>query len=78
MATIRTGTASQAHSPANSDRPMASWLLLIWQLPAAVAVLSGWVGLGQLTESRQFRPLPGIWNTLRLNTAVNLPVAVEA
>jgi len=55
-----------------------SWPLLILALPAAVAVWSGWVGIGQLTGFGQVHPLPGIWDSLHLDTAVTLPVGVEA
>lgn len=46
--------------------------------PAATAVWSGWVGLGQLSGFGIIHPLPGIWNNARLNTAITLPVGVEA
>ncbi len=55
-----------------------SWPLLLLAAPAAVAVWSGWVGIGQMTGFGQVHPLPGIWNNLHLNTAVTLPVGVEA
>jgi hypothetical protein len=75
----RTGTGSQDHhSPARPARAVRSWPLLILALPAAVAVWSGWVGIGQLTGFGQIHPLPGIWNTLHLDTAITLPVGVEA
>jgi hypothetical protein len=74
----RTGTGSQEHSPARPARAIRSWPLLILALPAAVAVWSGWVGIGQLTGFGQIHPLPGIWNSLHLNTAITLPVGVEA
>jgi hypothetical protein len=54
------------------------WPLLILALPAAVAVWSGWVGIGQLTGFGQVHPLPGIWDSFHLDTAVTLPVGVEA
>jgi len=60
------------------DRSVRSWPLLILALPAAVAVWSGWVGIGQMTGFGQVHPLPGIWGSLHLNTAVTLPVGVEA
>ena len=41
-------------------------------------VWSGWVGIGGLTGFGVVRPLPGIWDSLRLDTAVTLPVGVEA
>jgi hypothetical protein len=52
--------------------------LLLLALPASVAVWSGWVGIGRLTGFGEVRPLPGIWNSLHLDTAVTLPVGVEA
>lgn len=57
---------------------MRSWPLLIIGLAAAVAVWSGWVGLGQLAGFGIIHPLPGIWDGLRINTAVVLPLSVEA
>ena len=55
-----------------------SWPLLVLAVPAAVAVWSGWVGIGRLTGFGVVRPLPGIWDSLRLDTAVTLPIGVEA
>lgn len=53
------------------------WPLFLIAAPAAVAVWSGWVGLGQLCGFGLVEPLPGIasWH---LNTAITLPVGVEA
>ena len=45
---------------------------------AAVAVWSGWVGLGQMAGFGFIQPLPGIWDDLRVNTAFVLPLSVEA
>lgn len=58
--------------------PVRSWPLLVLAVPAAVAVWSGWVGIGQMTGFGVVAPLPGIWDSLRINTAVTLPVGVEA
>lgn len=55
-----------------------TWPLLILALPAAIAVWSGWVGIGEMTGFGEIRPLPGIWNSFHLDTAVTLPVGVEA
>jgi hypothetical protein len=55
-----------------------SWPLLVLAVPAAVAVWSGWVGIGELTGFGVVRPLPGIWDSAHLDTAVTLPVGVEA
>jgi hypothetical protein len=53
------------------------WPLFLIALPAAVAIWSGWVGLGQLCGFGPVRLLPGI-SDLTLNTAITLPVGVEA
>jgi hypothetical protein len=58
--------------PTASARRMGtvrSWPLLLLAMPAAVAVWSGWVGIGQMTGFGQVHPLPGIWGSLHLNTA---------
>ena len=39
---------------------------------------SGWVGIGQMTGFGLVHPLPGIWGSFHLDTAVTLPVGVEA
>jgi hypothetical protein len=46
--------------------------------PAAVAVWSGWVGLGTLCGFGVVHPLPGIADSFTIDTAVTLPVGVEA
>jgi hypothetical protein len=54
------------------------WPLVLIAAPAAVSIWSGWVGLGGLCGFGLVRPLPGIWDGLRLDTAITLPVGVEA
>jgi len=56
---------------------MPRWPLFLIAAPAAVAVWSGWVGLGALAGFGLVEPLPGIvpWH---LDTAITLPVGVEA
>ena len=54
------------------------WPLLVIAAPAAVAVWSGWVGLGGLCGFGVIHPLPGIADGVHLNTAITLPVGVEA
>jgi HTH domain len=54
------------------------WPLLLIAAPAAVAVWSGWVGLGTLCGFGIVHPLPGIVDGFRLDTAITLPVGVEA
>jgi len=46
--------------------------------PAAVAIWSGWVGLGGLCGFGVVNLLPGIGAGFHLNTAITLPVGVEA
>jgi hypothetical protein len=53
------------------------WPLLVIASPAAVAIWSGWVGLGGLAGFGMVRPLPGIFS-FTLDTAITLPVGVEA
>ena len=77
-ATVPPAAAGPDRAPAAHDRAVRSWPLLVLALPAAVAVWSGWVGIGQMTGFGVVRPLPGIWGSLHLNTAVTLPVGVEA
>ena len=73
--------AADNGQPTDSARragTIRSWPLLLLAMPAAVAVWSGWVGIGQMTGFGQVHPLPGIWGSLHLNTAVTLPFGVEA
>jgi hypothetical protein len=59
------------------ERAVPRWPLLIIALPAFVAVWSGWVGLGRLTGFGPVALLPGIADSLVINTAVTLPIGVE-
>jgi len=54
------------------------WPLFLIAAPAAVAAWSGWIGLGELAGFGIVHPLPGIWDSFRINTAITLPVGVEA
>lgn len=79
-AAIGAGHTVQDRSPAGAGHGprVRSWPLLVLALPAAVTVWSGWVGIGKMTGFGQVHPLPGIWDSLHLDTAVTLPVGVEA
>jgi hypothetical protein len=68
----------QPSAGSNHGRTSRSWPVLVLALPATVAVWSGWVGIGQMTGFGQVHPLPGIWGSFHLDTAVTLPVGVEA
>lgn len=70
--------ARAAEAPRTSSRPVRIWPVLLIALPAFVAVWSGWVGLGELTGFGVIHPLPGIWDSACLNTAITLPIGVEA
>jgi hypothetical protein len=54
------------------------WPLFVIAAPAATAVWSGWVGLGNLCGFGMVHPLPGILPGFQLNTAITLPIGVEA
>lgn len=58
--------------------PPPTWPVIPLALPAAVSIWAGWVGLGQLTGFGVVQLLPGIWDGLRINTAVTLPIGMEA
>jgi hypothetical protein len=60
------------------NRPLPRWPLYLIASPAAVAVWSGWVGLGTLCGFGVVHPLPGIASGFTINTAITLPVGVEA
>jgi len=70
--------AGRSATVSGRRQPLRSWPLLVLAAPAAVAVWSGWVGIGQMTGFGEIRPLPGIWDSLHLDTAVTLPIGVEA
>jgi hypothetical protein len=62
----------------STGREPRRWPLFLIAAPAAVAVWSGWVGLGALCGFGIVHPLPGIADGFRLDTAITLPVGVEA
>jgi hypothetical protein len=59
-------------------RSMPRGPLALIGAPAAVAVWSGWVGLGGLCGFGPIHPLPGIAGGFTLNTAITLPVGIES
>jgi hypothetical protein len=70
--------ADRSGEGAWADRAVRSWPLLVLAAPAAAEVWSGWVGIAQKTGFGLVRPLPGIWPALHLDTAITLPIGVEA
>lgn len=57
---------------------VAGWPLALIGLAAFVAIWSGWVGLGELTGFGPIRLLPGIADHVVVNSAITLPIGVEA
>lgn len=66
-----------ASAPASAHLPR-QWPLIVIGLAAAVAVWGGWVELGRFTGFGVVQPLPGVWDDLRINTAIVLPLGIEA
>ena len=60
------------------NRPLPRWPLYLIASAAVVAVWSGWVGLGTLCGFGVVHPLPGIADGFTINTAITLPIGVEA
>lgn len=58
-------------------RRAVAWPVVLLALPAFVAIWSGWVGLGGLTGFGVVHPLPGIWDSFSINSAITLPIGVE-
>ena len=70
------GVADQSLAGPRPVRSVRSWPLLVLAAPAAAEVFSGWVGIAQKTGFGLVSPLPGIWPSLHLDTAITLPVGV--
>ena len=80
---LSTAPAVDEPRPVEAAAPTAARVLPRWPLvliaaPAAVAVWSGWVGLGLMCGFGPIHPLPGIADHFTINTAITLPVGVEA
>lgn len=58
--------------------PVRRWPVLLLAAPAGVAIWTGWVGLGGMTGFGVVTPLPGIADHWRINSAITLPIGVEA
>jgi hypothetical protein len=72
---LHPATGTSPATPTRRGSAAAAWPLLLLALPAAIAT---WVGIGQMTGFGIVHPLPGISPGLRLDTAITLPVGVEA
>lgn len=62
----------------HARRTVPSWPVILLAAPAMVAIWSGWVGLGALTGFGMVHPLPGIVDGFTINSAITLPIGVEA
>lgn len=54
------------------------WPIVLIALGAFVAIWGGWVELGKLTGFGEITPLPGIADDWRINSAITLPLGMEA
>ncbi|TCB95816.1 ABC transporter permease [Micromonospora zingiberis] len=78
VADLGTNITSEAVRTAPADdRRAVVWPVVLLALPAFVAIWSGWVGLGELTGFGVVHPLPGIWDSFSINSAITLPIGVE-
>jgi hypothetical protein len=71
------GTDTAVAAAGKVDRRPVGWPVLLLALPAFVAIWSGWVSLGELSGFGIVHPLPGIADSLTINTAITLPIGVE-
>jgi hypothetical protein len=70
-----------ATAPTPTTRPArrwGAWPLLLIALGAFVSIWGGWVGLGELTGFGPIALLPGIADHVVINSAITLPIGVEA
>lgn len=70
--------APTATAPVNAGEPPKPWPLILIAAAAAVVVWGGWVELGKLTGFGLVQPLPGLADSVWINTAIALPIGIEA
>lgn len=70
--------AAAVPAEAGPGRALPTWPVLLMAFPAFVAIWSGWVGLGEATGFGVVHPLPGIADNFTINSAITLPIGVEA
>lgn len=71
-------TESSSRELVPVPRPVRRWPVVLLAAPAFVAIWSGWVGVGELTGFGPVRPLPGIADGFTINSAITLPIGMEA
>src|SRR5205823_1286756 len=64
--------------PRERKRLPRGWPIFLIASPATVAIWSGWVALGAKCGFGYVHPLPGIAGHFAIDTAITLPVGVEA
>lgn len=69
--------AADAATPVRARR-VPRWPILIIAAGAFISIWSGWVGLGKLTGFGPVALLPGIADEWVINSAITLPIGVEA
>jgi hypothetical protein len=74
----QTPPARQVRASLASRLRQHPWALILMGIGAGFSVWSGWVGLGQMCGFGPVQPLPGIWDSLTINSAIVLPISVEA
>jgi hypothetical protein len=72
------GKRHESTGPVVPVKRVRSWPLLLLAAGAFVAIWGGWVGLGELTGFGPIRLLPGIADGFVINSAITLPIGVEA
>lgn len=70
--------AAVGQSPTPASGMPRAWPVLLLALPAFVSIWGGWVGLGELAGFGPVNLLPGIGDGWTINTAITLPIGVEA
>lgn len=77
-ATTVTETPAESPTAKPERKRIGTWPVWLVALGAFVSIWSGWVGLGEMTGFGVVHPLPGIADGFKINTAITLPIGVEA
>ncbi|WP_156935408.1 hypothetical protein [Pseudonocardia spinosispora] len=71
-------TKTITKTPEKTRAAARRWPLWVLAVPAAVSIWAGWVGLGGMCGFGVVKLLPGIADRVELNTAITLPIGMEA
>lgn len=83
----QSSTVADASAPKAESGRLVTWWRTTWRgrwpivliaLGAFVAIWGGWVELGKLTGFGEITPLPGIADDWTINSAITLPLGMEA